>query len=230
MSYWKENIPWTFWDVEPRPSFEQRRRMRYELQDYMKDAIRFEEWDEKKVLEVGCGAGIDAVEFARNGAMVTATDLNEEAIMETEHSFLEANARGYVRQADPRRLPFDNETFDLVYCFGVLHHIKFPRPIVKEFHRVLKRGGTCISMLYNKDSLLYAYSIEHMKMSFERVPGVPDTKAYTKQEAKNLFRAFKSVSALSFYNVIDTAQKRKVKLNIPDDLQLGWHLILRCVK
>lgn len=49
------------------------------------------------------------------------------------------------RQADLRALPFDDATFDIVYCVSVLEHTDQYEAIVREFHRVLRPGGVLIA-------------------------------------------------------------------------------------
>jgi hypothetical protein len=41
-------------------------------------------------------------------------------------------------------------------------------------------------------------------------------------------RYFNEVSAKVYYNVVDLPGKRKFKLNIPDEYELGWHIIVKC--
>ena len=105
--YWAENVPWSFRDLKQKPSYDARRTMRYNLQDYMSSVIPFKAYSGKKVLEIGCGAGLDAAEFARNGALVTAVDFTDTAVKETLTTFEEANLSGVVKQMDARKLAFD---------------------------------------------------------------------------------------------------------------------------
>ena len=232
-------------------SYERKRSFRYELQSYMCDVINFEGYRNKKVLEFGCGSGIDALEFARNGADVTAVDVTENACTLTTELSKEAGVPIKVVQINDA-LPFSDNTFDLVYSFGVLHHIPNVESVLAEIHRVLKPDGNIIAMLYNKDSLLYAYSIVYLhglkdkkvlngfcnatmkkltRKYCERIENCPYTKAYTKDEARALFEQyFADVSVSVHYNVIDTLHQRKVKLNISDEYELGWHLIVRGTK
>jgi len=236
--YWEEATPMNFTDE--KWSYEKKRAFRYELQDYMHEAFRFDEWKGKKVLEVGCGSGIDAIEFARNGAIVHAVDITENACNLTDELAIEAGVSVKVLQRMQNTLPYPDETFDLVYSYGVLHHISFVEDTLFEIRRVLKPGGTVMAMLYNKDSLLYAYSIQWLHrfddlsekvrtaMYSERNEGCPYTKAYTKIEARELFEHwFTNVSIDVRYNVVDLPTQRKVKLGISDDWELGWHLIVK---
>ena len=226
--YWSQNIPWSFRDVPNRPSFEERRKMRYALQDYMAEAIRFQDFKGKSVLEVGCGAGIDSVEFARNGAFVTAMDTSPLAVYETKGAFKEAGAKGTVLLGDIREKEFAGK-FDAAYSFGVLHHIKEADSVIEAIRANLKDGGEFIGMFYNRDSILYAYSQFH-GISIERVPDAPYIHPYTREELRALLdRFFSRVSIVTYYNVIDLPSHRKAKLPISDALGLGWHHIARCI-
>ena len=73
------------------------------------------------------------------------------------------------------------------------------------------------------DELLARYS--------ERKEGNPYTRVYTKAEAEAMFsQYFKSCSVEVRYNVIDLPEQRKVKVSVPDEYELGWHLIVKAVK
>ncbi|GAH73231.1 unnamed protein product [marine sediment metagenome] len=129
-----------------------------------------------------------------------------------------------------------------------MHHIPDVDKAVSEINRVLKPGGQIMAMLYNKDSLLYGYSIVYLrgikegllgKLTMdellarysERKEDNPYTRVYTKVEAKAMFsQYFKSCSVEVRYNVIDLPEQRKVKVSVPDEYELGWHLIVKAVK
>ncbi|MDG6925317.1 MAG: class I SAM-dependent methyltransferase [Nitrososphaerota archaeon] len=231
MTYWAANIPWSFRDLKEKPSYETRREMRYNLQDYMASTIPFKGYSGKSVLEIGCGAGLDSAEFARNGARVTAIDFTDTAVKETLSTFGEAKVSGTVLQMDARALVFEPRSFDLVYSFGVLHHIPEYRTALSEVRRVLKDDGHFIGMFYNKDSLLWSYSIEHLGLSIERVPGVPFAEPYSKAELQSLLSDFfREVTITTHFNVIDTPTERKVKVGVDDRFGVGWHHIVNCNK
>jgi len=234
--YGSESVPWSFKDE--KLTYEQRRMLRYDLQDYMLETIPFRAWKGKQILEIGCGTGIDSAEFARNGAFVTAVDFAEESVKRTIETFQEAGLKGNIlmRPANATRLP--DKSFDAAYSFGVLHHIPNVDDVLQEIARLLKPGGEGVFMVYNKDSLLNAYSILYLHRGegsdqqlatnySERKAGNPYTKLYTSEEAKELFgKYFGDVRVKTAFSVIDTETQRKVKINAPEDL--GWHLLLFC--
>ena len=225
--------------------YQKKRDFRYnQLQTYQLDTIKFERFQGKYVLEVGCGAGIDALEFARHGAIVTATDITDDALQLTTKHALQADKAIDIVQLHGNTIPWAaSETYDVVYSFGVLHHIPDVKPMLSEIARVLRPNGIFICMLYHKNSILYEYSIKHLHENeklnedellckySERNVGCPYTKAYTIDEAYDLMKEFfLDVSIVTRYNVIDLPSQRKVKLQLPEGHPLGWHLILECRK
>lgn len=239
VDYWERTVPWLFKDE--KLLYRERRKLRYSLQDYMLEAIPFTSYKGKRVLEIGSGSGIDSAEFGRNGADVVSLDFTSTGAKSTKDTLGEAGVSSFnVVRAAAQNLPFRDGVFDCVFSFGVLHHIPNVEPVVREISMKLARGGELICMLYNKDSLLYAYSIlflhrapgltedELVSMYSERVEGCPYTKAYTKEEAGALLADdFREVSTSVHFNVIDTLTQRKVKLQLSDEYQLGWHVIAR---
>jgi len=246
--YWEKCTPMSF--SQEGWNYEQKRKFRYELQDYMDESFRFGDWAGKKVLEIGCGSGIDSMEFARHGAIVTATDITDNAVTLTRELANSAGLNVKVVQLTGSDLPFSDASFDCVYSYGVLHHIPEVEKTLSEIHRVLKNTGTVMAMLYNRDSLLYAYSIIYLhgikgKLLLdklcseedlvarysERIEGCPYTKAYTKEEATQLFsKWFDTIQVTVRYNVLDTDQQRKVKMVLDDKWELGWHLVVNARK
>ena len=246
--YWESSTPMQFKDEEW--SYEKKRNFRYELQDYQHRVFGFEEWGGKKVLDFGCGSGIDSMEFARNGAIVTAVDITENACKLTTqnlHEYKDGIVNLVVHQINSLLLPFSDNYFDLVYSYGVLHHIPNIFVALKEIHRVTQPGGYFMGMIYNRHSLLYAYSILQKAIDdygyllpdiriaseySERIKNCPYTKCYKPHEVKELFeRYFNNVEIGIEYNVIDLPGKRKVKFLLDtDDKSLGWHLIVKAVK
>ena len=238
VQYWETAVPWTFMGEEM--PYEKRRALRYQLQDYMQDEIRFESYSGKRLLEIGSGSGIDSAEFARHGAEVVSLDFTENGVKGTMLLFKEPGLQPNVVRASASQLPFRDSIFDAVYSFGVLHHVPDIGPIVSSIARIVKKDGEVVLMLYNKDSLLYAYAIlfshrgegltedQLVSRYSERVLGCPYTRVYTRDEAIALLAPFfEQVDASVRYNVIDLPDQRKFKLSIPDKYGLGWHVIVK---
>lgn len=105
-----------------------------------------------KVLEVGCGAGIDALRFVKADAYYTGIDLTDKAIELTKSKIGDF---GTAYKMNAEELDFPDNYFDIVYSFGVIHHAVNPVQVVREIHRVLKPNGFFYFMLYHKNSFRY---------------------------------------------------------------------------
>lgn len=119
---------------------------------YLRQRVDFEAWRGRDVLEVGCGAGLDLVRFARGGARVTGVDVATTAIDLARDYCRVAGVPARLLEADGARLPFEEASFDLVYCVGVLPFAADPAAVVHEAHRVLRPAGEAIFMVYNRRS------------------------------------------------------------------------------
>jgi ubiquinone/menaquinone biosynthesis C-methylase UbiE len=119
--------------------------------------INFNEMKGKKVLEIGCGMGSHAALFARSGANYIGIDITSKAV-ETTNKRLELfsiNQNAKAIQVDAENMPFESNTFDFVWSWGVIHHSSNTEKIVSEIYRVLKPDGEVKVMIYNKNSTRY---------------------------------------------------------------------------
>jgi ubiquinone/menaquinone biosynthesis C-methylase UbiE len=116
-----------------------------------------------KVLEVGCGLGTMAMNWAQQGARVTACDLNPVAVSQTRRRFQVFDLSSTVVQGDGGGLPFANGSFDYVYSWGVLHHSPRLDLSIAELMRVLRPGGEFGVMLYNRHSLRQFYLVNYVE-------------------------------------------------------------------
>lgn len=123
----------------------------------------YERFRGKAVLEIGCGMGAMASFWARQGAKVTAVDLNPTSIEQTRRRFELLGLQGQIQTEDARNLSFRDGSFDYVYSWGVLHHSPTIENSIRELFRVLKPGGQFGVMLYNRHSLLYGYHIRYLE-------------------------------------------------------------------
>src|SRR6266700_8189058 len=89
LEYWNKNVPWTF--TGESLSYEEKRRLRYSLQDYMHSTIAFDSYKSKLVLELGSGGGIDSAEFERYGADIISVDFTETGSRATHALLQNAN-------------------------------------------------------------------------------------------------------------------------------------------
>lgn len=101
----------------------------------------------KKILDAGCGNGRFAYYAAKYGAEVWAIDLGPAIEIARRNT---ASRNVYVVQADLHNPPFDLESFDFIYSFGVLHHLPDPEAAFHNLLRFLKPGGIVQIYLYWK--------------------------------------------------------------------------------
>lgn len=109
----------------------------------------------KDVLEIGCGMGTHAAMLAAMGARLTAIDLTDRAVEATKRRFEVFGLKGNVQQVDAERLPFNNNCFDFVWSWGVIHHSSSFERCIAEVVRVLRPGGRLMLMVYYRPSLVY---------------------------------------------------------------------------
>ena len=129
-----------------------------------------------KVLEIGCGLGTDGAQFAKAGADYTGVDLTEAAVELARRRFELFDLPGKFQTADAENLDFADETFDLVYSHGVLHHTPDTAKSISEIYRVLRPGGRAIVMLYHRGSYNYRVNISVLRRAgaqlLRREPGI----------------------------------------------------------
>jgi SAM-dependent methyltransferase len=102
-----------------------------------------------RLLDLGSGAGRHAFEAGRRGAEVVALDLDRAelervaaiAAAMTESGQLQVPASIITSVGDATRMPFPDETFDIVIASEVMEHIPADQVAISEVARVLRPGG-----------------------------------------------------------------------------------------
>jgi ubiquinone/menaquinone biosynthesis C-methylase UbiE len=138
-----------------REFFEEYCKFRYATEWHIPALVASTDPRGKSVLEIGTGNGADGVLFAQSGARYTGVDLTETAIDATRRHFDLLGLPGTFQVENAERLSFPDNSFDIVYSYGVLHHSPHPARAIEEVHRVLRLGGQAVVMLYHKNSFNY---------------------------------------------------------------------------
>jgi ubiquinone/menaquinone biosynthesis C-methylase UbiE len=119
--------------------------------------VDFSRLQGKDVLEVGCGSGFAVQLFAEAGAHVTAVDLTDWAVATTGQRIEAFGLDARVQQADAEQLPFEDESFDLVFSWGVIHHTTDIDSALAEIVRVCRPGGEVVLMVYHRRSIFFLF-------------------------------------------------------------------------
>ncbi len=141
-----------------------------ETQDYIayaqspfwkaEDTLVFDRWRRELpgkgwLLDVGSANGRATFPMAMPGAMVVGLDVSEALLRQAiRQSYANGtHARVSFLLADGDQIPFQDDSFDCVMTYGVLHHLPNPEKSCKEFQRILAPGGVYLGS-ENNDSLL----------------------------------------------------------------------------
>lgn len=151
----------------------------------------------KVALNIGCGAGGEAMLLAHSGANCIAMDITSPAARAAEYLIHKVGGEGIGIQADSRFIPLENSSVDVVYSSGVLHHSPEIERSIAEIYRVLKPGGKAYIMLYATWSVLFV----QQRLMFSMGEGAwetgdrknPCTTTYSKRECRNMFSRFENV-------------------------------------
>jgi ubiquinone/menaquinone biosynthesis C-methylase UbiE len=234
------------------------RDFRYRVHGPWFDSIvRFDESRNQDILEIGVGLGSDHLRFAKNGNRMTALDLSREHLRHTQrHLALEGFSTKAV-YGDAEQLGFDDETFDEVYAFGVLHHTPSIESALSEIHRVLRPGGKAVIALYNRHSWFFwvqtmlaegllkgglwtkgirklMSEIEHRQDSSSANPLV---RVYSRKDVRTLFQRFGRLEISTCHVEAGHFWRLGIFLKGPTRQQVerwfgwgGWYLVARAVK
>ena len=239
-----------------REFFDEVERHRYqEYAPWMREVMGFDRFAGARLLEVGCGMGTDLLQFARGRALCTGVDVTPRSVEISRLHFSVYGMKGDFVLSDAERLPFADNSLDVYYSNGVLHHTPGTADAVREAHRVLKPGGTAKVMLYHRNS--WAYWIDLMLKQGvyrgELFRGItpadlmskyveysstgesrPLVKAYSRGEMRSLFSLFRDVKI-----EVDQLTRPEVYFVgkfIPEPVfrvmrrSIGWNVIVTAIK
>lgn len=224
-------------DVGTFEFYEAAEKLRYQYHYHLPplfDRVAIE-FPRGKLLEVGCSMGNDTIQFARRGMNVTGVDITEAAIDLIKKRFALYSLQGDFRVADAENLPFEDNTFDVGYSFGVLHHTPNTAGSIEELRRVLKPGGKAFVMLYNTRSLNWlAHRLTGIPYDGSKNDPCPVEKSYMPTEAKEFFKSYSHVDLTIDY-LFGTGWGIVGNL-LPSPIYrglgkvIGWHLMIEAMK
>lgn len=200
----------------------------------------------KKALDLGCGT-VEFYELVKSlGAEYVGVDLSPDMLAMGKRKYKKIN----LKVADAEKLPFKDETFDVVVCRGLVHHLPSPKKGCQEARRVLKKGGYFVVSEPHSNTLLYFVRKLYYKMSSH----FSDShKSFRREEFLELLKksgfTIEKVSywgilsfPFAFPDILPTYKlvplplfKLFVKLDtfltkIPLINRFSWHIVVLCVK
>ena len=247
VEYWDRqpcNINHSKSDLGTLQYFEEGAAKRYKAEPHIKEFADFSSYNGKRVLEIGCGIGADAIEFAKAGAEYVGIDISQESLNLAIQRFKVYNLEGkfYLRSGDEDLS--DLGKFDLVYSFGVLHHYPDIQQTLDNIHDSLVDNGKLKFMVYAKNSWKYAM-IQKGLDQYEAQSACPYAIAYTNDEIYQLLNGKFDVQNIKqahcfMYNVMLYKQNifqleswfEAMPVDMRDAIReyLGWHLLVDAKK
>lgn len=137
---------------------------RYDQESHIPACLDRFDFRDRRVLEIGLGQGAESEQLIRRGARWSGLDLTEESV-ERVRTRLALRSLPHVdlRRGSACAIPWPDDSFDVVFSHGVLHHVPDIAGAQAEIHRVLRPGGTLVAMLYARRSLNYQVSIRVLR-------------------------------------------------------------------
>jgi SAM-dependent methyltransferase len=244
-TYWNlhiHDLEITRHPVGSRGFFDDLDQYHFEKLHHLLELVDFDGYAGRRVLEVGCGAGVDLARFARGGAAVTGVDIASSAIDLARANFEQQGLRGELHVANGEQLPFPDGSFDLVYAHGVVQYTSDPKRLVEECRRVLAPGGEAIFQVYNRLSWLNALS-KLMKVGLEH-DNAPVLLKFSIPEFRRLVAGFSQVRIVperfpvksrlhggwkgAIYNGLFVGTFNALPRGLVE--RYGWHLLAFCTK
>ena len=245
--YWNRrpcNIRHSPSEVGSRQYFDEVETRKYFVEPHIPTFAEFHLWRGKRVLEIGCGIGTDAVNFARAGADYTGIELSRVSLDLARRRFELFGLTGCLIEGDAEKLSslVDHASFDLVYSFGVIHHTPNPQAVISEARHAISPDGEFRLMLYAKNSWKDTM-IEAGLDQPEAQSGCPVAFTYTAEDARAMLAAagFEVVSTAQdhiFPYVVEKYIRYQYELQpwfaaMPHKMfrtleqRFGWHLLIK---
>lgn len=163
----------------------------------------------KEVLDYCCGTGETSVLLAKNKANVTGIDISDESIKTCKELAKKENVEKNTSffAMDAEKTTFKNNSFDVIFCAGVLHHLDIQKSY-SELARIIKKNGKiiCIEPLaYNPMIQLYRKMTPNLRTEWEakhilHKKDIYSAKKYFNKIEKKFFHFF-TIAGVPFRNL-----------------------------
>jgi ubiquinone/menaquinone biosynthesis C-methylase UbiE len=152
--------------------------------------------DESTVLEIGCGQGfgVELILTEFGASKVRGIDLDRDMVARAERRIQRFAGRARVAVGDVTAIAADDQAFDAVFDFGIIHHVPVWQNAIREVKRVLKPGGLFLFEEVSKQALdrwVYRTLFDHPKENrFTREQFVQELEAQNLEVGSNLVSFF----------------------------------------
>lgn len=257
-----------FWDKRPcnihhsnakigsKKYFEEVEKRKYFVEPHIPKFANFNDWKNKKVLEIGCGIGTDTMSFARAGAFVTVVELSKKSLEITRKRArvfgFQNKIKFYFANAEELSRLVPVKSYDLIYSFGVIHHSPHPEKIINEIKKYCNKNTVVKIMVYYRYSwkvlwILFKYGKgtfwkldQLIAENSEAATGSPVTYVFSKREAKRLLKGFR-ITDLKVDHIFPYSIPEYIKYKyrivwyfriLPKNIfrwletNFGWHLLI----
>ena len=196
--FWNDrpcNVRHSSKEVGTEEYFNEVERKKFFVEPHILDFTNFEQWNGRKVLEIGCGLATVGINFALHGAEYTGVELSEESLSLAKKRFEVFGQDGAFYSGNAEQLSsfVPVETYDLIYSFGVIHHSPHPEKIVSEIKKYMNENSVLKIMLYAKNSWKN-YMIDAGLDQPEAQYGCPIANTYTKEDVVELLDGYDVLS------------------------------------
>lgn len=190
--YWDSrpcNIRHSKSEIGSEEYFNEVEQRKYFVEPHIKNFADFPSWKNKKVLEIGCGIGTDAVNFARHGAEYTGIELSGESLKIATKRFEVFGLSGTFVRGDAENLSeiLEVQKYDLVYSFGVLHHTPNLEKALIEIKKFCSEETKFKFMVYSANSWKQAMINEGLDQP-EAQYGCPIANSYSVPELESILK------------------------------------------
>jgi ubiquinone/menaquinone biosynthesis C-methylase UbiE len=229
--------------VGSKQYFDEVEERKYFVEPHIPTFADFASWNGKRVLEIGCGIGTDAINFAKHGGIYTGVELSSESLKLARSRFEVFGLSGRLLEGDAEIIDelLVGETFDLIYSFGVLHHTPSLPKALNAIAKLMHSTTIFKMMVYAENSwksAMIAAGLDQPEAQF----GCPIANTYTKHEIEAILNeAGLSVEKITqdhiFPYVVDRYKKYQYVrqpwfMEMPAEIfqalekHLGWHLLI----